>query len=275
MTALFSYSLKNNFTMNKRILSLLLFLIGWSSLPLQAQKEVTVRLQPKAGATYTATIKNTMMNLMEVQGQTMTMTQTMETRSSFTPKTVNDNEVVIEGQNDALKLTISQMGMVLTYDSEHPEKTSPMIADQTDELSSSLKKPYTMSFDALGNRTSDEEDAEMSQLGGVIIQLPNEPLKVGSIWNASKNQEVSGTALNASMTYTVTKISKKGIEIDVKGTIEGGEEASGTYEGTASIDPETGLITKSSIKQNLSTTISEQGLSIPVTINGTTTVTLE
>lgn len=275
MTALVSHTLKNYFIMNKRILFLLLLLIGWSSLPLQAQKEVTVRLHPKAGATYTATIKNTMMNLMEVQGQTMTMTQTMETRSSFTPKTVNDNEVVIEGQNDALKLTISQMGMVLTYDSEHPEKTSPMIADQTDELSSSLNKPYTMSFDALGNRTSDEEDAEMSQLGGVIIQLPNEPLKVGSTWNASKNQEVSGTALNASMTYTVTKISKKGIEIDVKGTIEGGEEASGTYEGTASIDPETGLITKSSIKQNLSTTISEQGLSIPVTINGTTTVTLE
>lgn len=263
--------------MKKSIIISLLVLIGLSSMPLQAQKEVTVRLQPKAGATYTATIKNTMMNLMEVQGKTMTMTQTMETRSSFTPKTVNDNEVMIEGQNDALKLTISQMGMVLTYDSEHPEKTSPMIADQTDELSSSLKKPYTMSFDALGNRTSDEEDAEMSQLGGVIIQLPNEPLKVGSTWNASKNQEVSGTALNASMTYTVTKISKKGIEIDVKGTIEGGggEEASGTYEGTASIDPKTGLITKSSIKQNLSTTISEQGLSIPVTINGTTTVTLE
>lgn len=275
MTALFSYSLKNNVTMNKHILSLLLLLIGWSSLPLQAQKEVTVRLHPKAGAAYTATIKNTMMNLMEVQGQTMTTTQTMETRSSFTPKTVNDNEVVIEGQNDALKLTISQMGMVLTYDSEHPEKTSPMIADQTDELSSSLKKPYTMSFDALGNRTSDEEDAEMSQLGGVIIQLPNEPLKVGSTWNMSKKQEVNGTALNASMTYTVTKISKKGIEIDVKGSIEGGEEANGTYEGTASIDPETGLITKSSIKQNLSLTISEQDLSIPVTINGTTTVTLE
>lgn len=77
------------------------------------------------------------------------------------------------------------------------------------------------------------------------------------------------------MTYTVTKISKKSIEIEVKGNIEGGDEASGTYDGTANIDPQTGLITSSSIKQNISTTISEQGLSIPVTINATTTVTLE
>ena len=262
-------------TMKKNIISLLLILFGLSSLPLQAQKEVTVRLNPKVGVTYTTTIKNTMMNLMEVQGQSMTMTQSMETKSSFTAKNVSDKEIVIEGQNDALKVTISQMGMVLTYDSEHPEKTSPMLADQADELASALHKPYTMSFNALGCRTTTEDDPEMSQLGSVIIQLPNEPLKVGSTWTMDKKQQISGSDINASMTYTVTKISKKNIEIEVKGKIEGGEETNGTYDGTANIDPQTGLITSSSIKQNISTTISEQGLSIPVTINGTTTVTME
>ena len=262
-------------TMKKNIISLLLILFGLSSLPLQAQKEVTVRLNPKVGVTYTTTIKNTMMNLMEVQGQSMTMTQSMETKSSFTAKNVSDKEIVIEGQNDALKVTISQMGMVLTYDSEHPEKTSPMLADQADELASALHKPYTMSFNALGCRTTTEDEPEMSQLGSVIIQLPNEPLKVGSTWTMDKKQQISGSDINASMTYTVTKISKKNIEIEVKGKIEGGEETNGTYDGTANIDPQTGLITSSSIKQNISTTISEQGLSIPVTINGTTTVTME
>ncbi len=262
-------------TMKKNIISLLLILFGLSSLPLQAQKEVTVRLNPKVGVTYTTTIKNTMMNLMEVQGQSMTMTQSMETKNSFTAKNVSDKEIVIEGQNDALKVTISQMGMVLTYDSEHPEKTSPMLADQADELASALHKPYTMSFNALGCRTTTEDEPEMSQLGSVIIQLPNEPLKVGSTWTMDKKQQISGSDINASMTYTVTKISKKNIEIEVKGKIEGGEETNGTYDGTANIDPQTGLITSSSIKQNISTTISEQGLSIPVTINGTTTVTME
>ena len=261
--------------MKNRIIAILLVLMGWSSLTVNAQKEVTVRLNPKTDVTYTAVIKNTMMNMMQVQGQSMTMTQTMETRSSFTAKSVSDKEVVIEGQNDALKLTISQMGMVLSYDSEHPEKTSPLIADQTEELGSALNKPYTMTFDALGQRLSTEEEPEMSQLGSVIIQLPDEPLKVGSTWSTNKRQKISSTDITANMTYTVTKISKKSIEIDAKGTIDGGEEATGTFDGTATIDPRTGMIINSSIKQNISTTISDQGLSIPVTLNGTMTVTLE
>lgn len=175
MTALF-YSYLKLKKMNKRIISFLLILIGLSSLPLQAQKEVTVRLNPKVGHNYKATVKNTMMNLMDFQGQSITMTQSMETKCSFAAKSVSDKEVVIEGQNDALKVNISQMGMALTYDSEHPEKTSPLIADQADELGKALNKPYTMSFDALGRRTSNEEEPEMSQLGSVIIQLPDEPL---------------------------------------------------------------------------------------------------
>lgn len=261
--------------MKNRIIAILLVLLGMSSLTLKAQKEVTVRLNPKTGVTYTAIIKNTMANSMQMQGQSITMTQSMETRSSFTAKSVSDQEVVIEGQNDALKINISQMGMMLTYDSEHPEKTSPLIADQTDELGSALNKPYTMSFNALGQRISTEEEPEISQLGSVIVQLPDEPLKVGSTWTTRKRQKISSTDITADMTYTVTKISKKSIEIDAKGTVDGGEEATGTFDGTASIDPRTGLIIKSSIKQNLSLTISEQGLSIPVTMNGTMTVTLE
>ena len=100
-------------------------------------------------------------------------------------------------------------------------------------------------------------------------------MSVGSTWTTSQKQDVSGTEIDATMTYTVTKISKKSVEITVNGTVKGGEEASGTYEGTASIDPQTGLVTKSSIKQSLSMTISQQGMTFPVTINGTTTVTME
>ena len=261
--------------MKKRILPILFILIGLSSLTAKAQKEVTVRLNPKTGVTYNATIKNTMMNLMEVQGQNISSTQSLETKCSFSAKEVSSNEITIEGQNDAMKLTISQMGMKLTYDSEHPENTSPMLAGQTDDLETSLKKPYTVKFDALGHRIEEKEEAEMPLINSVIVQLPEEPMSVGSTWTTSQKQDVSGTEIDATMTYTVTKISKKSVEITVNGTVKGGEEASGTYEGTASIDPQTGLVTKSSIKQSLSMTISQQGMTFPVTINGTTTVTME
>ncbi|MBO6023752.1 MAG: hypothetical protein J6P83_02745 [Bacteroidales bacterium] len=49
-------------------------------------------------------------------------------------------------------------------------------------------------------------------------------------------------------------------------------EVSGSYNGTASIDPQTGMITSSTTKSNLSMTLNEQGLSLPVTMVGTTTV---
>lgn len=261
-------------TMKRSIIPILLILIGLSSLSANAQKEVTLRLNPKQGKTYTALVKNTMMNMMEVQGQTMSTTQSIETKSSFTAKEISD-AVTFEGQNDAIKLTISQMGMVLTYDSEHPEKTSPMLAGQTDELEKDLKKPFTAQYNTLGQHIDSEEESEMNQIGSAIIPLPEEPMKVGTTWTSKKKNMVNSTEVNATMTYTVTKISKKSVEVSLSGTVEGDNETSGSYEGTASIDPETGLITKSSIKQNISLTISEQGLTIPTTISGTTTVTVE
>lgn len=261
--------------MKKTIIPILFILLGLSS-AVYAQKEVTLRLNPKVGDSYTVKTKNTTMNMMDIQGQNMTMTQSMETRQSFTIKSVNGQEITVEEQADALKLTISQMGMTLTYDSEHPENTSPMLAGQTEELEEGLKKPYTVKYDNMGNRITSDEDADskFAQLGNVITQLPEEPLKVGSTWSSKKDQEINGTDINATMTYTVTKISKKSVDIDVNGTIEG-SGASGTYDGTCSIDPNTGLLIQSSIKQNISVTITEQGMDIPMTMTGTTTVTVE
>lgn len=257
------------------IITLLLLFLGMSSLTVQAQKEVTVKLNPKTDVTYQTNVKLTMINMMEVQGQSMTMSQTMETKSSFSAKEIGENTITFEGQTDAIKLTISQMGMKMTYDSEHPENTSPMLAGQTDELEKDIKKPYTVKYDFLGREIETEEKTEMNQFGSVILPLPDEPLKVGSTWNSKKASSVINAEISATMTYKVTKISKKSVEIDVNGVIDGGEETSGTYTGTASLDPNTGLILNSTIKHNISLTISEQGLSIPTTINGTTTVTLD
>ena len=77
----------------------------------------------------------------------------------------------------------------------------------------------------------------------------------------------------ADMTYTVKAISKKSIDLTYTGKVNGSvAEISGTYEGTASIDPQTGIMTHNSQKQNMSMTINEQGMSIPMTVVGNTTV---
>ena len=124
----------------KLLTPMFLVLIGLATLSFMAKETISLRLHPEQGKSYTVNSKATSMSLMEVQGQTINMTQTMETNQSFSVKETNDTQSVFESQIESLKMSISQMGMKFEYDSEHPEKTSPMIADQTKELEKSIKK---------------------------------------------------------------------------------------------------------------------------------------
>ena len=246
-------------------------LFGCSSQSKLSKEGTTLRLHPEKGKTYTATSKANMMTMMEVQGQTMNMSQNMETRQSFTALEVSDAQSVIKSQIDAIKMSISQMGMKLEYDSEHPEKTSPMLAGQTQQLQETLNKPVEITYDAMGRITNDSIDMVTNPLGNVIIELPEKNVTVGSSWNTKKTQEVSGIEINVNMGYTVTGISKNNVDVSFNGTIES-TEVTGSYNGTASINPQTGITTSILTKSNISMTHNEQGLSIPMTIVGTTTV---
>ncbi len=256
----------------RRIVPAMLVLVALTSLSFMGKDGVTLRLKPQQGKTCTVTTKANMMIMMEVQGQTMNMSQNMETRQTFTAKEVSDKQSTIETQIEAIKMTMSQMGMKFEYDSEHPEKTSPMLANQTKEIEERLHKPSDITYDALGKLVGDSTDSSMNQLG-VIIELPETEITVGSSWTTTTSQETSGVGFSADITYTVKSISKKSIDLTYTGKVNGNvADISGTYEGTASIDPQTGVMISNSQKQNLSMTMSEQGMSIPMTIVGNTTV---
>jgi len=256
----------------RRFAPAMLVLVALATLSFMANDGVTLRLRPQQDKTYTITSKANMMMMMEVQGMNMNQSQSIETRQSFTAKEVTDTESTIETQIEAMKLTISQMGMKLEYDSEHPEKTSPMLASQTKEIEKYLNKPETVKYDLMGN-VIDSLGIQMSQLGAVINELPEEEVNVGSTWTLNKSQDMSGNALNAKYTYTVTAISKKSVDVSITGTVIGdSNDANGSYEGTASFNPQTGLVMNSSIKTNVSMTMSEQGMTFPVTMVGTTTI---
>lgn len=258
-----------------RILTpILLVLVSLTMLSFMAKDTVTLRLKPQEGKTYTINTKSNMMMTMKVQGQSMTQSQIMEMRQTFTVQSATDAQSVMVTEIEAVKMSASQMGMTFEYDSEHPEKTSPMLAGQTKEMEKVLKKPATVTYDALGHLVGDSVTLEMNQLGSVISQLPEQELSVGSKWDFNKVQNVNGTTVSMNMEYTVTNISKKSIELSVNGSTES-KDVTGTHNGTVNIDPKTGLVTSSNIKMNLSMTVNEQGLSIPVTMTGTTTTTLK
>lgn len=248
-------------------------LFGLTALSFTLAGGIKLRLQPQKGMTYTINVKNNSMNLMEVMGQTQSSDQTMETLQTFTIKDVTNDQSTIETELKALKLKISQMGMKMEYDSEHPEKTSPMLASQTSKMSKNLHKPVTLTYDAQGNLVGDGADLEMNQLSVAIIKLPSEELTKGSKWTEEKNRSVSGTEFMANMEYTVTAIKKKSVDISYFGKVES-DDINGTIKGTASINPQTGIVTKRNERQDLTMTISQQGLTIPVTMTANTTVTV-
>jgi hypothetical protein len=256
----------------RRIAPVALVLIAMASLSFMTKGGATLRLKPQEGKTYTITTKSNTMMMMDVQGQSMSQSQSMEFRQTFTPKSVTDKETLIETQVDAVKMSMSVMGQKLEYDSEHPEKTSPMLAGQTKDFDASLKKLATVRYDALGN-IMDSLDLDMSQLGAAILRLPEKEVTKGSEWSFSKEQEVSGSKIYVEYTYTVTALTKKSVEVSIAGTAKGdSDDINGTYEGTASISLQTGLVTNSTLKNNMSMTISQQGINIPVNMIVNTTV---
>ena len=137
----------------------------------------------------------------------------METKQSFSAIKVTDNQSTFETQIEAIKMVISQMGIKLEYDSEHPEKASPMLSGQTKEIEQNIKKPSMIKYDALG-KVVDSPDLEMSQLCSAIIQLPEKEVKVGSSWSFNQAQRVSGNDITSKYTYTVTAISKKSVNVN-------------------------------------------------------------
>lgn len=236
-------------------------------------KGVILRLKPAKDKVYVIKSKTTQTNSMKFQGQSMSSTQTFETTQSLTAKEVSDAKNVFETQIDALKLTISQMGMSFTYDSENPQNTSPMIADQAGEFEKIIKKPVTVTYDNLGH-LEETTDIEMSQVSNVIIELPEDEVSVGSEWTYTKTQEISNIEMTVTMKVTVTGINKKGVDVSFNGTVDA-KDITGTYEGTSTISQQTGLVVSSSIKNKISMTITEQGMTIPMTVNGTTTISVE
>ena len=259
--------------------AMLLVLVGLTTLSFMAKEGITLRLHPQQGKSYAVNSKATIMQMIEVQGQTINANQTMEINQGFTVKNVTDEQTDFESQIESMKLSISQGGMKMEYDSEHPEKTNPMLAAQTKEFDKVIKKPAILSYDALGNLITKEDEKEeegaMNRLGSVIPKLPEEEVSVGSTWKDTSTQSVSDMEFTVEYTYTVTAISKKSVDVSFKGTIlKNNDNITGTYTGTASINPNTGLIMKSTTKSNASMTMSQQGMTLPVTMVGNTTVTV-
>ncbi len=262
----------------RNISPILLILIGLTVMSFTAGKNPVLKLHLESGKTYTINTKTTQLMMMNIQGQSMSMQQIMENTIMTEVKDVTNDKNVIESQMKRIKLTIKQAGMSFTYDSDHPEETSPMLAANVGEMSKELDKVYTIVYDNWGKEIGNEEAAGNINLASFIIELPQQPMEVGTTWENEQSQDINGQNIVSHITYTVNKVSKKAATLTYTGTIMGsvtGNDVDGTSEGTLTLDLKTGIVTSNVAKQNISMTIEQQGMSIPVTVSQNIEATIE
>lgn len=260
--------------MKKTIVPIVLMIVALTALSFTAGKGITLRLSPTKGKTYVIDTKTNQTTTMKIQGHSMNSIQRVEMKQTFSAKEVSNNSITLNTQIDAIKMAVTTMGMTLNYDSENPQSISPMIADQAQEFDAIIKKPTDVTYDVLGHLTEADDNDMSHQLSNAIIELPEEELSVGSQWTFVKSQNISDYDVNVNMTYTVTAISKRSVDVSFTGTIDA-QEISGTYNGTASINAHTGIVMTCTLENSMSATVSEQGMEIPITITGTATISVK
>ena len=262
--------------MKRIVLISIVVLFALTALSFTAGKSVILRIRPYKDKVYVikSCTKSTM--TMKYQGQSMITDATTEERQSFFAKEVSENNNVFETQLDAFKTTIKQMGQTLTYDTDNPQNNSPMLAQGGyAAYDTIIKRPNNVTYDCFGHMQESDSIAA-SNLSSVMIELPENEITVGSEWTYIHPQDFNYFKAYWNMHVNVLEIKKKYVVLSITGTADIPEaNATGTSEGTWTIDLNTGIVINSINKFNATMTYSEYGLTVTANVSGTTTINVE
>jgi len=246
--------------------AVLVAIIAFASMSFMAAKGVALKLNLQKGETYTVTVKSNQNIVMNVQGQTMS--QGMSSEQVGTLNVTDANTVISKWESMLAK--VSTMGMELVYDSKNPDKTSPMMKAQVKPYEDMLKQEAIYKYDEQGVQLSkNEEEVPVGPAQSVIRELPKDELVKGYTWEKEDTREAQGLSIKTNVTFTVKEVSKKAVIVDYVG-VGNADEAKINYTGTLTFDIVKGIVVKDVNKSDISMSMSEQGIVIPIKINGTT-----
>lgn len=262
--------------MKRIVLVSIVALIALTTLSFTAGKSVILRIRPYKDKVYVikSCTKSTM--TMKYPGQSMTTDATTEERYLFFAKEVSDNYNVFETQLDAFKTTITQMGQNITYDTDNPQNNSPILSQSGYNCYDTIiKKPNCVTYDKLGH-IQELDSLKTFNLNSIIIELPENEITVGSEWTFIHPQDFNYFKAYWNMHVNVLEIKKKYAVLSIKGSADIPEaNATGTSEGTWTIDLKTGMVINSINKFNATMKYSEYGLTVTANVSGTTTINVE
>lgn len=146
---------------------------------------------------------------------------------------------------------------------------------KNDTVAQAVMKPV---MDMIKNQFSDKNMSSMMEQ--MTNYFPEGEVEVGDKWENVANVN---TVINMKITttYKVIDIANDVVKLDVDAKIATGEgegimgmkmDLNGTQKGTMEIDSKSGLVLKSSVKQDIDGKINVMGMDVPMKISGTNTL---
>ena len=254
-----------------KIISVCVAVVAFVAMSFMAATGVALRLNLQKGDNYTVTVKSNQTIVMSAQGQSIT--QGVLTEQVGTIK-VNDANTVFS-KWESILAKVSSMGMELVYDSKNPDKTSPMLKAQMKQYEELLKAEATYKFDEQGKQVGEVNVEEYAgPVQSVIRELPKEEMVKGYTWEKEDSKDVQGMSIKTTVSFTVKEVNKKNVVVDYVCT-GGSDEMKINQTGTLTFDKAKGIVVKDTSKTDITASLSEQGMVIPMKINGTSEIVVK
>lgn len=270
------------------------------------QESAILKMNLKKGLKYLFTTNTSQSIAQEVMGNKMDIKQ--HTNIDYVYEVIESNEQgmhIKTTYQDILIDTKTPQGNI-AYDSKKQNNADSKLKN----IGNMVGKSFTMQVSAEGEVTKVEGMQEIvNSIGGdaatqqllkqqfsdsAFINMmnmalniyPNKKINIGESWQKDFNAEMAGMMqMNTQNTYTLTNLEKDNATIAIKSTINlsplsskgilGNIEVNlkGTQNGTIKSDRKSGMITTSTIHQEIKGDVSAQGMKIPMNIISDITLT--
>lgn len=243
----------------KQLFPILFILLGLFLSSFNSDKKgVVLRINPELGKTYS--YKTIMTQVTFIKGQMISTFTGTTMDMTATEKT--DSLVTFQSQATWLKYKQTMMGQTISFDSDHPEETSPQLAKTATNFDKLRAKTFSLVYDVYGNVVSLPEEYPNSNQTFTPI-FPKEEVFEGCQWTSESDALINGINTKNVTTYAVKSITDNETEIEITGTIAS-ETMNGTINGNMMLNNKTGYPKIAKMDISMTMDGSEFGVSIPV-----------
>jgi len=251
-----------------------------------AQKKINLTYKLEQGKTFNIVTEIDQDIVFDANGQTMTLDQTITTKSVSTIESASDGQISIKTTMSAMRMAQSIFGMEIIFDSEdETTQQNPMAEKIGEALKKLIGASYSTIIDNKGNVQSydlgefamNDDMANNISSGNSYVVFPEGKITTGSTWEANiKPLKESDMKINSK--YTLIKASKKSVTIKVESTITANNvvdeemKMDGTIIGEILVDPKTGWTTESNMDMEMELEVDQGGVKFPASISGTITL---